>query len=231
MTSAWKESGKQYLHFFNSPEDQQRRVALDPMMLELAKPRNKRILDLGCGEGYFSRLMRSHGAREIIGIDASADLITAAKTKDPTGDYRLLDVTREELPDGNFDSVVANMVLHDLPDLRDVFRKISRSLVTQGTLVASVLNPYYAYPVGEWKRQIRNMLRGDMKPQLQIKNYFLPSEQTKTLPHTNTKVPHFHHQMSFYVNYASEFNLRLKTLLESATKEVPLYLILHYERV
>jgi len=232
MTSTgWDKNGSEYLHFFNSPVDAGRRGLIDPVILELCRPQGKHILDLGCGEGYLSRLLKKHKAREATGIDVSADLIAKAKSLDPEGDYRLLDIVREDFHFNQLDAVIANMVLHNLPDLADVFRKISATLKPRGMLIASILNPYYAYPVGTWKRQIRSILSGDFKPHLQIKNYFLARKQSKVLSGTRTEFEHYHHQMADYINEAVKHGLILKTMIEPKTNQMPLYLILQYERV
>ena len=44
---------------------------------------NARVLDLCCGEGYLGRMLVQHGAGEVVGIDLSAALITAARQRAP----------------------------------------------------------------------------------------------------------------------------------------------------
>src|SRR5271167_2649382 len=44
-----------------------------------------RVLDLGCGLGYFAREARARGAREVVGVDLSERMLDAARaqTDDP----------------------------------------------------------------------------------------------------------------------------------------------------
>src|SRR4030095_11256327 len=40
-----------------------------------------RVCDLACGEGYLGRFLGGLGAREVVGIDSSAELIEIARTR------------------------------------------------------------------------------------------------------------------------------------------------------
>jgi SAM-dependent methyltransferase len=46
-------------------------------------------------------------------------------------------------------------------------QNLARVLKPGGTLVASIVNPYYGYPIGEWKRGIWGRLLG-RKPHLRL---------------------------------------------------------------
>ena len=77
--------------------------------LELLNPRpGERILDLGCGDGELTRVLREPGS-EPIGIDSSRELIAAARTLGL--DVREQDAYEMEFED-EFDAVFSNAVLH-----------------------------------------------------------------------------------------------------------------------
>src|SRR5437588_5356467 len=40
------------------------------------------VLDLACGDGFFSRLMKSWGAREVVALDISEQMIGLAREKE-----------------------------------------------------------------------------------------------------------------------------------------------------
>src|SRR6185295_5513289 len=51
-----------------------------PQVIGMCEPlAGKRVLDLGCGEGYCSRQLRERGAREVLGLDLSARMIELAR--------------------------------------------------------------------------------------------------------------------------------------------------------
>jgi toxoflavin synthase len=77
--------------------------------------RGRRVLDLACGTGYYSRIMRQLGAAEVVGVDISGEMIKRAveiETRSPLEiTYHVMDAT--ELPVlGNFDRVNAIYLLN-----------------------------------------------------------------------------------------------------------------------
>lgn len=216
----WREAGKTYLEFFSTKTDSLRRDLLDPLLLENLQPRGKAVLDIGCGEGYFSRLLLEKGAKNVVGVDVSADLIDAARRQDGAGEYRVFDVERDDVfGRAAFDAACANLMLMDLKDLRTAFQKIADFLKPRGRLVASIVNPYYAYPVGVWKRNPRQFLAGNFAPALEIRDYFNPPAESVEMPETDARVPHFHHKFSEYLNLASEAELVFESLAEPQISE------------
>ena len=71
------------------------------------------ILDLACGEGIYSRLLKSFGAKELLGVDVSSEMIQLAKTHKgreqcefQVGNASCLDLNRE------FDLVIGMYLLN-----------------------------------------------------------------------------------------------------------------------
>src|ERR1700712_4104683 len=80
-------------------------------VLELldVKP-GERILDLGCGTGHLANEIKNHGA-EVIGIDASAEMVEKASKSYPGIDFKVADATNFHF-DEKFDAVFSNATLH-----------------------------------------------------------------------------------------------------------------------
>jgi len=110
----------------------------------------QRVLDLACGEGFYTRLLKQAGAAAVTGVDISPAMIAlaeAAEYSEPLGiDYQCCDVAA--LPDmGCFDLVTAAYLLHYAPDiqsLRAMCERIARQLLSGGRLVAINENPEQA---------------------------------------------------------------------------------------
>lgn len=101
-----------------------------------AKP-GEHILDLGCGDGALTKKIQDIGAN-VIGIDQSPDLLEAAIARGIDArpiDAREMDV-RELRPDGKFDAVFSNAVLHWIPDADRILTRIRDVLKPGGRFVA-----------------------------------------------------------------------------------------------
>lgn len=61
-------------------------------------------LDIGCGAGLAARLAASQGAK-VSGLDAAENLLAIAKSRVPSGDFRLGDMEALPFPDRSFDLV------------------------------------------------------------------------------------------------------------------------------
>ncbi|MDP3987969.1 MAG: class I SAM-dependent methyltransferase [Candidatus Levybacteria bacterium] len=118
----------------------------DPALLDLIRDvKGKKVLDAGCGEGILSRDLARKGAR-VTGIDLSNELIEFAKQEEerrPLGIryFKSSLVSMSYLKDGEFDSVISSLVLHDLEPLEDVLREIYRVLRKSGEFCISLVHP------------------------------------------------------------------------------------------
>lgn len=108
---------------------------------------NKRVLDLACGDGYFTRLIKAWGAKEVIGVDLSPKMIELANLKEsqaPQGiKYFIEDVTKMS-DHGQFDIIFAAFLLHyaeSKEDLNKMARNISRHLKEDGQFLGFNANP------------------------------------------------------------------------------------------
>lgn len=118
-----------------------------PAMLRLlGEVGGQRILDAGCGSGPMSVALMRAGA-DVSGFDASAAMIDIARMDLPETDLRVHDLA-EPLPwaDASFDTVVASLVLHYLPDWSGPLAEFHRVLTAGGRLLISVNHPG-AFPI------------------------------------------------------------------------------------
>jgi SAM-dependent methyltransferase len=84
------------------------------------------ILDVGCGKGAFTSLLKTE-TNQVVGIDVSRTAITKAAGRYPDIDFRVLPTERlEELAGEPFDLACAMEVLSYLRDWRDTIETIAR---------------------------------------------------------------------------------------------------------
>lgn len=102
--------------------------------------RGKRVLDIGCGEGWIERMLLEKGARRIDAIDISADVIKKAKkAKLKKVHYQVGDAINLPFAKNSFDAVVAFEVLEHIPANTEgeMFSEINRVLKPGGELFLS----------------------------------------------------------------------------------------------
>jgi ubiquinone/menaquinone biosynthesis C-methylase UbiE len=114
----------------------------------LGDVRGRSILDLACGEGYYSRIFKSLGARRVVGVDLSTKMIglALASERESGVEYVVGDAITYQ-PDEPFDIVVAAYLLNyaDTQEkLLAMCRAVSRSLRPRGRFVTVNNNPAQA---------------------------------------------------------------------------------------
>ena len=77
--------------------------------------RGARVLDLACGEGHYTRLLKAAGAAEVTGVDISAEMIRLAERQErenPLGCRYVCSDAADFRPAGAVDAVVAMFLLN-----------------------------------------------------------------------------------------------------------------------
>ncbi|KKX28294.1 class I SAM-dependent methyltransferase [Rhizobium sp. LC145] len=107
-----------------------------------------RVLDLGCGFGWFCRFAAGEGAASVLGLDLSQNMIDRARaeTSDPAVRYEIADLEHVELPGAAFDLVYSSLAFHYLEDFGRMVRKVERALVPGGSFVFTIEHPIYMAP-------------------------------------------------------------------------------------
>ena len=110
--------------------------------------RDRRVVDLGCGFGWFCRFAREAGAAQVLGIDVSENMLARARetTSDTAIVYRRADLETLVLPRGAFDVAYSSLTLHYLVNLPALFAAIHQALVPNGRFVFSVEHPMTTAP-------------------------------------------------------------------------------------
>lgn len=119
------------------------------LFLHLGSVEGKSVLDVACGDGFYSRQLALRGAKPVVGVDISSELIKHARQLEEQYhfgiQYFVYDAS--EMPVlGQFDIVVAAYLLH-YAETRVHLEKMCKcmfdNLKTGGRMVSIVVGPIY----------------------------------------------------------------------------------------
>ena len=171
-----------------------------------------KILDLGCGEGRYSRELAQRGA-DVTAIDCAAFSIDCAKKKAQENGLNILHYIRNsndlyDINDSCFDIVLCSMMLMDCEDLYGTIKEITRVLKPSGKLFVSVLHPCFSG---------KNIGRQDegINRKVVVENYFYPTEWEQPISkNSTTPVIWRHRTLQDYVKVFVKCGLKIIDLNE-----------------
>jgi ubiquinone/menaquinone biosynthesis C-methylase UbiE len=114
----------------------------------------KKVLDLACGQGMFSRELRAKGAF-VTGVDLGKELIEIAESKNESikekGTHKIVyHVTSADdlymIKDATVDSVVCVLALQNIEQLSKTISEVSRVLTNTGSFVFVLNHPSFRNP-------------------------------------------------------------------------------------
>jgi SAM-dependent methyltransferase len=140
LRDSWEAHAQDWIAWARAPgHDSYWRFHRD-QFLGLLPPPGKCTIDIGCGEGRFTRHLKELGHR-IVGVDASPTLVAAARDRDPVMDIRLCDAAALPFPDASADLAVAFMSLHDIDAMPAVVKEIGRIVGPGGRFCLAIVHP------------------------------------------------------------------------------------------
>jgi ubiquinone/menaquinone biosynthesis C-methylase UbiE len=155
---AWNAGAEAYRHFVDSGADYYRHLVHGPALLAACGDvRGLRALDLGCGHGYFSRLLAGAGAT-VTGVDLSDNLLAMAASREAEEGAGITYFREDASQVGHclaaesLDLVTACMALQDMGDVPAALSGAFRVLRPGGRAVFSVPHPCTDPPVRHWQR-------------------------------------------------------------------------------
>lgn len=236
MDNGWQQSAGAWIADMGERGDFGRRYVLDPVMLPRAVARTPRnVLDVGCGEGRFCRMLRQHGI-ETTGIDPTTALIEAARARDTQGVYMLGSAESLPFENGRFDLVVSYLSLIDIPDMNAAIREMARVLAPGGTLLIANLNSFNTACCDTgWVKD-----RSGHKLHYPIDNYL--DERSMWIEYRGIRIRNHHRPLSAYMRALVDAGLRMTFFDEpppspdtspsraAAYRRAPWFLVMEWEK-
>jgi len=194
LAHEWRHLSPGWIQEVREGRNPARKGLLDQPMLEACGDvRGLRVLDSGCGEGRFCRLLVDCGAREAVGVDLCGHMIEAAQALQSGNDaYVLADVQNLGfLADGRFDLAVSYLNQCDLPDFESNTREIFRVLRPGGRFIICNVHPMRS-ATGIWQRAADGS-----KQHVILDHYFAEGERRFNM--LNIEFTNFHRSLSTYI--------------------------------
>jgi SAM-dependent methyltransferase len=108
----------------------------------------RRIVDLGCGFGWFARWAEENGAAHVLGLDLSENMIARARadTDHAKIEYAIVDLESLELPEASFDLAYSSLALHYVAGFDRLVRTVHRTLRPGAHFIFTIEHPIYMAP-------------------------------------------------------------------------------------
>lgn len=166
-------------------------------LLSPREVKGKKLLDAGCGTGWFSSRAVEHGA-VVTSLDVGENLLNEVKKK--CRSTRVVgDVTALKFEDNSFDIIVSSDVIEHTPDPAKAISEMARVLKKGGVLALTVpnnrwhfavsvgnalkLRPYQGYEnwVG-WGQLKKELEKNGLRVEKQLGFHFIPFVVTALYP-------------------------------------------------
>jgi SAM-dependent methyltransferase len=109
----------------------------------LSNIKNKKVLDLGCAGGWYTKHLLDNGA-DVTAIDVNKNMVEITKKRIQNKCPVIQADINNKLDfihDGSIDIVLASLVLHYIKNIDKVYFEINRILRTSGEIIFSIHHP------------------------------------------------------------------------------------------
>ena len=135
-----------YSYKYVNAEQDHSHSYIAPYVLSMLKGKKLHILELGCGNGYFSKELSDEG-HEVTATDLSESAIEIAKSNFPQARFIRSDIydlgDNAALPKSYFDAIISLEVIEHLQYPKEMLRVAKKHLKHGGKLIIST--PYHGY--------------------------------------------------------------------------------------
>lgn len=238
--ASWGAVASWYDKHLNEADTYHEKVLL-PNLLRLidASPKDN-ILDLACGQGFFTRAIAKSGAK-VTGIDIAPELIEIAQKESPEIPFFVGSADQlAEFGDASFNKVLMSLSIQNMENIEGVTAEVARVLNEEGELHIAMNHPAFRVPKqSAWDYDDKK------KVQFRRVDQYLSNSSTEIDMHPGfSDAPQtisFHRPLQFYVKALAKAGFAIIKLEEwishkasdsgprakaenNARKEIPLFL-------
>lgn len=205
--TSWSRVANWYDKVLNDPDSYQSQVIWPNLKRILGDVRGQKILDLACGQGFFSFEIAKLGA-SVTGVDISSELIKKAQAgnaKDNLGiDFQVAPAHKLDFfSAGLFDAVVVVLAAQNIKELNQVFAECARVLKKSGRLILILNHPAFRVPqFSDWYFDEKTKVQG------RVVSKYLSEAQIEVQTHpgktNSSKTISFHRPLQVYFKWLSK---------------------------
>lgn len=146
-TTSWGGVAHWYDTLLAGDDTYQARVILPNILRAMAIKKGEKVLDLACGQGFFTRAFFQEGA-DATGVDLGKQLVLIAKKESPK-DIQYFAQSAEDLSifeDNSFEKIAIVLAIQNIEAPHKVFKECARVLVPGGKLFIVLNHPAFRIP-------------------------------------------------------------------------------------
>jgi len=149
-STSWGKVAKWYNNLLEEGADTYQEKVIKPNLLRILSVKSgEEIIDIGCGQGYFSRALAAEGAR-VLGVDVGGELIKFASEKAGKNEKYLV-LSAEKLygiADSRFNAAVCVLAMQNIKNMQAAILEMSRVLKKGGRAALVLNHPAFRIPNG-----------------------------------------------------------------------------------
>ncbi len=241
-SASWGEVASWYDKHLNEADTYHEKVLLPNLLRLVDAKKGEHILELACGQGYFTRAIAKTGAH-VEGIDIAPELIAIAQKESPTIPYHVGSADDlSHFADASQDKVLISLAIQNIENIEGVVSEAWRILKPAGEFHIAMNHPAFRIP-----KQSSWAYDDKQKVQTRRVDQYLSNSKTDIDMHPGfadaPKTISYHRPLQFYFKVFAKHGFAVTRLEEwishktsdsgprakaenNARKEIPLFLYL-----
>jgi ubiquinone/menaquinone biosynthesis C-methylase UbiE len=243
----WDKVASWYDSYLEGSDTYQEKVIAPNLLRMLAVKKGDAILDLACGQGFFSRLVKDGGG-VVTGVDLSKNLIDMAQEKSDDISYVVASAHDTKLKKESFDKVFTVLAFENIKNIDEVTLEINRVLKREGKFFLVMLHPAFRIPqYSDWgfdtKKEVQYRRTDKYLSEVKIDIELNPHKGQRKIQSTT-----FHRSLQWYMKSFKKAGFAITTIEEwishkksqpgarqkaedMARKEFPMFLALELKKL
>lgn len=144
--TSWGHVAAWYSDMLEQGDDTYQEKVIKPNLLRIAgEGKGKKLADIACGSGYFSRAFTERGF-SVYGADVGSELINEAKKLSDKVEYIVAPADKLSYEDNSFDVASIVLAIQNIENVKGTFQEAARIMKKDGSLFLVLNHPSFRIP-------------------------------------------------------------------------------------